>query len=79
MNRESTGSVYVPPHWQRVIEERAALAAKLDGLEAFLATVAYQRLGKRQADLLKLQADAMTVYLGVLDQRLALAHEDSYL
>lgn len=74
------GSVYwdaltagssMPPHQCRVVVERAQLSDQLGKLRGFIEVPVYAGLPKAEQTLLALQADAMTVYLDVLDLRIS--------
>ncbi len=59
-------------HEQRVHEERAALHAKVEALEAFIGTPIYHGLTHANQFLLRKQLLAMREYLDILDARIAL-------
>ena len=54
---------------ERLHEEFAALACKLDKLEAFLETDRFEALGKIDQQLLLAQYNAMNTYSTILDAR----------
>ena len=60
---------HLQPHQQRVVAECEQLADRVQKLEAFLATPLYAGLPERERQLLKMQADAMVVYLGIINTR----------
>ncbi|AVJ20994.1 MULTISPECIES: hypothetical protein [Pseudomonas] len=60
---------HMPPHQQRVIAEREQLADRIQKLEAFLHTDLYAGLPEDEQQLLKMQADAMVLYLGIINTR----------
>ncbi len=60
---------HLPPHQQRVIAEREQLADRIQKLESFLATEMFAGLPEDEQQLLKMQADAMVVYLSILEAR----------
>lgn len=60
---------HLQPHQQRVVAECEQLADRIKKLEAFLATPIYAGLPERERHLLKMQADAMVVYLGIINTR----------
>ncbi|WP_247842577.1 hypothetical protein [Pseudomonas sp. MWU12-3103b] len=62
---------HLPQHQQRVIAERGQLADRLDKLSGFFETPLFAGLDAAEQGRLKLQADAMSVYLDVLSQRIA--------
>lgn len=57
---------------RRVVVERDALAEKLERLREFLRTDTYRSLQPDEQGLLTRQHTAMTEYLAVLDERVAL-------
>ncbi|WP_370281583.1 hypothetical protein [Pseudooceanicola sp.] len=59
------------PHEERVLAERAELADKCVKLEAFIVSDAFKAVDILDRDLLEEQHNAMTVYLAVLDRRIA--------
>ena len=59
------------PHEERVLAERAELAEKCVKLEAFIVSDAFKSIDILDRDLLEEQHNAMTVYLAVLDRRIA--------
>ncbi|WP_060538576.1 crAss001_48 related protein [Pseudomonas sp. NBRC 111125] len=63
------GTESLPPHQQRVVAECEQLADRIQKLEAFLSTPIYAGLPERERQLLKMQADAMVVYLGIINTR----------
>lgn len=66
----SVGAVgHLPPHQQRVVAELEQLADRVQKLEAFLATPLYAGLPEDERQLLKMQADAMVLYMGILNTR----------
>ncbi|MNF98534.1 hypothetical protein D3C84_813960 [compost metagenome] len=68
----SVGAVgHLPPHQQRVVAEEEQLADRIQKLETFLATPLYAGLPEDERQLLKMQADAMVLYLGILNTRTA--------
>lgn len=68
----SVGDVgHLPPHQQRVVAELEQLADRVKKLEAFLATPLYASLPDDEQQLLKMQADAMVLYMGILNTRAA--------
>ena len=62
---------HLPPHQQRVIGECEQLADRIKKLEAFLATPVFAGLSDDEQQLLKMQADAMVLYLGIINTRTA--------
>lgn len=60
---------HLPPHQQRVIGECEQLADRIQKLEAFLATPLFAGLPDGEQQLLKMQADAMVLYLGIINTR----------
>jgi len=60
---------HLSPHQQRVIAEREQLADRIQKLEAFLHTDLYAGLPEDEQQLLKMQADAMVLYLGIINTR----------
>ena len=60
---------HLAPYQQRVVAECEQLADRITKLEAFLATPLYAGLPERERQLLKMQADAMVVYLGIINTR----------
>lgn len=63
---------HLPPHQQRVVAELEQLADRVTKLEAFLHTPLYASLPQAERVLLKLQADTMVVYMGILNDRVSL-------
>jgi hypothetical protein len=61
----------LPPHQQRVIDERAELQDKTEKLAAFFGSPIFQRLGDAEKFRLRAQIDAMVVYGNILAQRIA--------
>lgn len=61
----------LPPHQQRVVAELEQLADRVQKLESFLATPLYAGLPEDERQLLKMQADAMVLYMGILNTRAA--------
>lgn len=62
----------VPADWRdHVLQERAELAAKLDKLTEFLADPKGFVGNAADLDLLRAQAEAMTDYRAILDERIA--------
>ena len=59
------------PHEERVLAERSELAEKCVKLEAFIVSDAFKAVDILDRDLLEEQHNAMTVYLAVLDRRIA--------
>lgn len=62
---------HLQPHQQRVVAELEQLADRVEKLEAFLATPFYAGLPEDEQQLLKMQADAMVLYMGILNTRTA--------
>tara|TARA_R110000868_G_C10972674_1_gene770763 strand:+ start:29243 stop:29593 length:351 start_codon:yes stop_codon:yes gene_type:complete len=62
---------HLPPHQQRVVAELEQLADRTKKLEDFLHTDLYAGLPEDERELLKMQADAMVLYLGILNTRRA--------
>lgn len=60
---------HLPLHQQRVVAELEQLSDRIEKLEAFLHTDIYAGLPERERSLLKMQADAMVVYQGILSTR----------
>lgn len=60
---------HLPPHQQRVVAECEQLADRIKKLEAFLATPVFAGLADDERQLLKMQADAMVSYLGIINTR----------
>jgi len=60
---------HLPPHQQRVVAECEQLAGRIKKLEAFLATPVFAGLADDERQLLKMQADAMVSYLGIINTR----------
>lgn len=60
----------IPPYQQRVLDERAQLAERLDKLEKFTQGPLYENLNDIDKNLLIKQGMAMSNYLQVLDQRI---------
>ena len=59
------------PHQQRVIAELEQLDDRIQKLELFLHTELFAGLPEDEQQLLKMQADAMVLYLGILNTRTA--------
>lgn len=62
----------IPDYQQRVIDEREELSLRLEKLQAFLQTPAFDNLGPEARDLLLTQEVAMDVLVGILDERINL-------
>lgn len=62
---------HLPLHQQRVVAELEQLADRVTKLEAFLHTPLYAGLPDVERTLLKLQADTMVVYMGILNDRVS--------
>jgi hypothetical protein len=63
----------IPPHQQRVIDERNELEAKVAKLSDFIdSNPIFQSLSTHEQGLLRIQADLMRQYLSILNQRIAL-------
>ena len=62
---------HLAPHQQRVVAELEQLADRIQKLEAFLHTDLYAGLPEDERQLLKMQADAMVLYMGILNTRTA--------
>lgn len=60
---------HLAPHEQRVVAELEQLADRTKKLELFLATTLYASLPEDERQLLKMQADAMVLLLGILNTR----------
>lgn len=60
---------HLAPHQQRVVAELEQLADRVNKLEAFLATPLYASLDDGEKQLLKMQADAMVLYMSILNTR----------
>jgi hypothetical protein len=60
---------HLAPHQQRVVAELEQLADRVTKLESFLATPFYASLDEDERTLLKMQADAMVLYMGILNTR----------
>lgn len=60
---------HLQPHQQRVVAELAQLEDRVNKLEAFLATPLFAGLPEDEQQLLKMQADAMVLYMGILNTR----------
>lgn len=62
----------VPPHQQRVLDEKRELDERLSKLDAFiLDNPLYLQLSTAEQDRLSRQSKAMAVYSGILDERIA--------
>lgn len=61
----------LPAHQKRVVAELEQLANRTQKLEDFLHTDLYAGLPEDERELLKMQADAMVLYLGILNTRRA--------
>jgi hypothetical protein len=61
----------IPPHQQRVIDEKAELDDKLTKLKAFFDTPIFAGLDPNEQDRLCAQSEAMGVYAEILAQRIA--------
>lgn len=62
----------VLPYQSRVIEERIQLAVKVNSLEAFVLAEGFPLLPAPEQELMSEQLEHMAMYLGVLDERVAL-------
>lgn len=60
------------PHQKRVIEEKAALDLKIEGLSAFIGTPIYHTLSHQDQFLLRRQLVAMNEYSSILRERIDL-------
>lgn len=60
----------LPPHQQRVVAEYKQLDDRIEKLRAFLKTPMFAGLSETEQNMLKVQGDAMTSYLLVLDARI---------
>lgn len=60
---------HLPPHQQRIVAELEQLADRTAKLEAFLLTPFYVSLDDDEKQLMKMQADAMVLYMGILNTR----------
>lgn len=70
-NIEIGDIAHLSPHQQRVVAELEQLADRTKKLEDFLHTDLYASLPEDERQLLKMQADAMVLYLGILNTRRA--------
>jgi hypothetical protein len=65
-------SVAVPPHQQRVLDEKRELDERLSKLDAFiLDNPLFTKLPPDEQERLARQSKAMAVYSGILDERIA--------
>lgn len=62
---------HLEPHQQRVVAESKQLEDRLNKLQIFLRTDLYAGLPEEDRELLKMQADAMALYLGIINTRVA--------
>lgn len=62
---------HLQPHQQRVVAECEQLADRIAKLETFMHTDFYAGLPEEERELLKMQADAMVLYLGIINTRVA--------
>ena len=63
----------IPPHQQRVIDERNKLETKVAKLSDFIdRNPAFRNISSQEQGLLRIQADLMRQYLSILNQRIAL-------
>lgn len=63
----------IPPHQQRVIDERNELETKSTKLSVFIdSNPIFQALGAQEQGLLRIQSDLIRQYLSILNQRIAL-------
>jgi hypothetical protein len=62
---------HLQPHQQRVVAECEQLADRIQKLEAFLSTPVFAGLPEDDQQLLKMQADAMVLYLGIINTRVS--------
>lgn len=60
---------HLPPHQQRIVAELEQLADRTAKLESFLSTPFYASMDEDEKHLMKMQADAMVLYLGILNTR----------
>lgn len=60
---------HLQPHQQRVVAELHQLEDRVHKLEAFLATPLFAGLPEDEQQLLKMQAEAMVLYMGILNTR----------
>lgn len=60
-----------PAYQQRVLEESADLAARLNRLRAYAQAPAFDTLDAAEQERLSRQEGIMTQYLGVLSERIA--------
>ena len=63
-------AIALPPHQQRVIDERADLVGKLDKLHIFLETELFLSLDPAEQSRLHTQHEAMAIYADVLAERI---------
>ena len=61
----------LPPHQQRVVEEKAALSEKLEKLLAFFQSPIFAGLSEAERARLRNQARFMDGYAAVLEERIA--------
>lgn len=66
-----TDTFSIPPHQQRVLEERTELAARRGKLLDFFTGNVFGTLPEVDQKLLQDQFNAMTAYLEILEKRIA--------
>lgn len=62
---------HLPPHQQRLVAELEQTADRLTKLEAFFHTPLFSSLDDDEKQLMKMQADAMVLLVGILNDRAA--------
>jgi hypothetical protein len=60
---------HLAPHQQRLVAELEQTADRLTKLEAFFRTPLFDSLDDDEKQLMKMQADAMTLLVGILNDR----------
>lgn len=59
-----------PAYQQRVLEECEELRGRMDRLEAFILSAAFEKVEAAEQDRMRRQFAAMATYLGVLTERI---------
>ena len=67
-------TIQFAPHQQRVVDEHRELTEKLNKLQAFMKTEFFMgaNIANSEKQLLRVQADVMAVYAGILAARIEL-------
>lgn len=77
INADASAAPALPPHQQRVIDEKDELDSKLQKLSAFFDTPIFAGLNEAEKQRLVRQEAAMDAYSQVLGERIAAFHPPS--